>query len=67
MPEIKPVLSDDARKRFREILNDVEHNGAHYEIRRYQTPAAMLVPVDWFERAQSALTEPRKASNGSQA
>lgn len=55
MSEPKQVLSDDARKRFREILDDVEHRGAQYQIRRYQTPAGVLVPADWFERVRALL------------
>jgi PHD/YefM family antitoxin component YafN of YafNO toxin-antitoxin module len=55
MSEPRHVLSDDARKRFREILDDVEHHGAQYQIRRYQTPAGVLVPADWFERARALL------------
>lgn len=51
----KQVLSDEARRNFRALLNDVEHDDAHVTILRYATPAAVLVPVEWYERAQQAL------------
>lgn len=51
----KFVRSDQIRRQLRTILNDVEHNGEHYEIRRYKTPTAMLVPHDWYEQARAAL------------
>lgn len=54
--DIKRVLSDDARKRFREILDDVEHRGGVYEISRYRDPAAVLVPPEWFALAQAAVS-----------
>ncbi len=51
----KQVLSDEARRNFRALLNDVEHDDAHVTILRYQTPAAVIVPVEWYEQAQQAL------------
>jgi prevent-host-death family protein len=52
---MKQVRSDEARRTFRELLNEVEHQGEHVEILRYQTPAAMLVPVEWYKQARRAL------------
>jgi prevent-host-death family protein len=52
------VRSDEARRRFRELLNEVEHGGAHITILRYDTPSAVLVPVGWYERARQLLGEP---------
>jgi PHD/YefM family antitoxin component YafN of YafNO toxin-antitoxin module len=51
----KQILSDDARKRFREVIDDIQQNNEHYLVLRYQTPSAMIVPVNWFERAKAAL------------
>lgn len=52
---VKQILSDDARKRFREVVDDIQQNNEHYQVLRYQTPSAMIVPVSWFERAKAAL------------
>lgn len=51
----KQVLSDEARRNFRALLNEVEHQDVHVTILRYRTPAAVIVPVDWYEQAQQAL------------
>lgn len=42
----RTVQSDDARRKLRELLNAVEHDGEHITILRYDTPAAVMVPVD---------------------
>jgi antitoxin (DNA-binding transcriptional repressor) of toxin-antitoxin stability system len=52
---MKEYRSDEARRAFREILNEVEHQGEHVEILRYYTPAAMLVPMEWYEKALWAI------------
>jgi antitoxin (DNA-binding transcriptional repressor) of toxin-antitoxin stability system len=52
---MKRVRSDEARRTFRALLNEVEHAGAHVQILRYETPTAVLVPVQWYEAAQAAL------------
>ncbi len=64
MSDPKPIMSDDARKRWREIVDDVEHNKAHCEIRRYTRRSAMLVPADWYDRARARLGDP-PTDNGS--
>lgn len=52
---MKQIGSDDARRDFRALLNDVEHQGEHVTIMRYQTPAAVVVPVEWYEKARAAV------------
>ena len=47
--------SDDARRRFRELLNAVEHKGEHVIVQRYAHPAAVIVPVDWYKQAKLVL------------
>ena len=42
------VRSDEARAKLRDLLDDVE-DGAHIYVLRYDKPAAVLVPVDWYE------------------
>jgi prevent-host-death family protein len=51
----KQVLSDEVRRTWRETLNEVEHQGAHVTVLRYSTPAAVIVPVSWYEAATAAL------------
>lgn len=51
------VNSDEARRTFRDLLNEVEHQGEHVTIMRYNTPAVVVVPVQWYERARAALGE----------
>jgi prevent-host-death family protein len=49
------VRSEEIRRRLRPLLNSVEHDGEHVTILRYDTPAAVIVPMAWYERAQAAL------------
>jgi prevent-host-death family protein len=51
------VSSDEARRSFRKLLNAVEHNGEHVTVLRYSMPAAVVVPVGWYEQAKQALSE----------
>lgn len=44
------VRSDEARTKLRALLDLVAQDDAHVYILRYDTPAAVLVPVDWYER-----------------
>ena len=50
------VQSEEARRRLRWLLSEVEHGG-FVEISRYQDPAAVMVPPDWYKRAAEALGE----------
>jgi len=47
------VRSDEARRNFRELLDQVAR-GYHVTIQRYDKPVAVMVPVDWYEDAESA-------------
>lgn len=49
------MLSNDVQRSFRSVLDRVEHRGEHVTVLRYKTPAAVLVPVTWYESAQAAL------------
>ena len=51
----KQVQSGEARRDFSSLLDEVEHHGVRVEIRRYNDPAAYLVPPDWYDRAERAL------------
>ena len=48
------VRADEARRNLRGILDEVAR-GAHVTILRYDTPAAVVVPVEWHEKATAAL------------
>lgn len=52
---MKQVGSDDARRDFRALLNDVEHQGEHITVMRYKTPAAVIVPVWWYDLAEDLM------------
>ena len=49
------VHSDEARRNFKDLLNKVEHGGEHVTILRYDTPAAVIVPVEWYEQAKALI------------
>jgi len=57
--EPQQVRSEEARKRLRDLLNAVERNGEHITILRYDTPAAVLVPVEWHRKALSVMEDRR--------
>ena len=56
------VQSDEARRNWRGLLNEVEHRGEHIILLRYTTPTAVLVPVGWYENAL-AILGPAGAAN----
>ena len=47
------VRSDEARAKLRDLLDEVTR-GEHIYVLRYDKPAAVLVPVDWYERMTDA-------------
>jgi prevent-host-death family protein len=58
--EDKQVQSEEARRRFRALLDSVEHKDEHVTISRYNTPAAVLVPWQWYRQARQALREGKR-------
>jgi prevent-host-death family protein len=48
----------ETRKQLAHLLDDAVFNGEHIEITRHGTPVAVLVPVDWYERAKEIAWEP---------
>ena len=50
------VRSDEARRRLRELLTEVAAGG-FVEIRRYDTPEAVMVSPAWFARAAALMEE----------
>jgi prevent-host-death family protein len=55
--ETRRVQSDELRRDLRKLLNAAEHDGAHITVLRYNRPSVVLVPVDWYTRAQWALAD----------
>jgi prevent-host-death family protein len=52
---VTSVSSDDARRRFRELMDSVEHQDAHVTVLRYSRPAAVIVPIEWYEQVKGLL------------
>jgi prevent-host-death family protein len=51
----KQVRSDDARRKLRDLLNEVEHHDVHITILRYDKPAAVMVSPEWYEQAKALM------------
>jgi PHD/YefM family antitoxin component YafN of YafNO toxin-antitoxin module len=51
----KQLLSEEARRNFGALLGEVQYQGVHVTVMRYKTPAAVIVPPDWYARAVEAL------------
>ena len=56
------VRPSQMRVHFRAVLNEVEHEGVHIFVLRYDKPSAVIVSVEWFEQARAALTTGAAAS-----
>jgi hypothetical protein len=52
----KQVRSDEARRTFRDLLNEVEHHDVHVTILRYDKPTAVLVSPDWYDTVTRYVT-----------
>jgi len=49
------VRSDEARTKLRDLLDEVAHDEAHVYVLRYDKPAAVIVPVEWYEQAKAMI------------
>jgi len=49
------VRSDELRARLRDLLDEIAKDGAHVYVLRYDKPAAVLVPVEWYEDVKRKL------------
>ncbi len=54
---VREIRSDEARRTLRDILDEIEHDGEHVTVLRYQRPAVVMVPVEWYQKARAALSE----------
>jgi antitoxin (DNA-binding transcriptional repressor) of toxin-antitoxin stability system len=59
----RQVHSDEMRRKSRVLLDEVEHGGAHVTILRWNTPAAVMVPVGWHREALAALEATSKGES----
>ena len=57
MEEDETVPSDEVRRRFRELLDSVQHHGDHVTVLRYRKPAAELVPIGWYREVCSLVAD----------
>lgn len=53
---MEQYTSEDARRKWRRILNEVER-GEPVAVTRYGKPLAVVVPAGWYEQAAAALAE----------
>lgn len=53
------MTSGEAREGLRQLLTDVD-KGEHVEIHRYRSAVAVVVPVEWYEKAVEALRSTEK-------
>ena len=51
---MEQYTSEDARREWRRILNEVER-GEQVEITRYGKALAAVVPIEWRDKAVAAL------------
>ncbi|UPZ27620.1 type II toxin-antitoxin system Phd/YefM family antitoxin [Streptomyces sp. LRE541] len=49
------VKVQEAREQFAQLLNGTQWQDKHIAITRHGKTAAVLVPPDWYEKAQAAL------------
>ena len=49
------VRADEARAKLRDLLDDIARDGAHIYVLRYDKPAAVLVPVEWYEDVKARV------------
>jgi hypothetical protein len=54
-PTRREVRSDALRRELRPLLNSVERDHVHVTVKRYDDDTAVIVPVDWYQRAVAAL------------
>jgi hypothetical protein len=54
----KMILSDQARRHFRTLLDDAENNGIFTGIGRWNgPPTARVVSEEWYQEAKACLAE----------
>ncbi len=49
----RTVLSSEAKAKLAQLVDDVYARGTHYIIRRFDTPRAVLIPLEDYQRLLS--------------
>ena len=50
------VRADEARAKLRDLLDEIAQGACIYVL-RYDKPAAVLEPVEWYEQVKAAYDE----------
>lgn len=53
--EPRQVRSNYLRGHLADVISEIDRHGAHVAVLRYNTPVAVIVPAEWWERAARAL------------
>jgi len=61
------MLIEEARKQLGELVDRARLAGEPTLIMRYRKPAAVLVPVGWYDEAMQALHGPQEPVHGPEA
>ncbi|TDC24480.1 hypothetical protein E1265_09590 [Streptomyces sp. 8K308] len=56
-PRTVRMKSADLRKNIVKVMGRVQYGREHIQAVRYQEAQAVIVPVDWYERACRAMDE----------
>jgi hypothetical protein len=56
-PKTVRMKSADLRRLIVKVMGRVQYGGEHIQAVRYHDPQAVIVPVDWYEKACRALGE----------
>ncbi|WP_129840399.1 hypothetical protein [Streptomyces sp. RFCAC02] len=59
-PRTVQVKSADLRKNIVKVMGRVQYGREHIQAVRYQEAQAVIVPVDWYEKACRAMGEERR-------
>ena len=62
--KINEMQSRQARNELTAILTRAREHGEATIVTHYNRPCAIVVPIDWYEAAQAALTERSQRTNG---
>ncbi len=58
--EVRWVQSDEVRRKWRHLIDEVMTRGAHIGVLRHGKKVGVIVPDDWHERALAALGEVKR-------
>jgi len=50
----RSILSSEAKAKLAQLVDDVYSHGTHYVIQRFDTPRAVLIPLEDYQRLLAA-------------